>query len=111
MSTTTKLWKLLLRPASRLYAKFDCPVARQNFSMLATAHDCETGSLLPAISDVYVCTAHRILLQQWQPCVKYSQCSRMSCYCVANKGEAAAVGLAWLPMLCENNSCQYVPNR
>ena len=29
--------------ASRLYAKFDCAVPRQNFSFLATAHDCETG--------------------------------------------------------------------
>ena len=28
--------------ASRLSAKFDCPVARQNVSLLATAHDCET---------------------------------------------------------------------
>ena len=26
-----------------LYAKFDCSVARQKFSLLATAHDCETG--------------------------------------------------------------------
>ena len=26
-----------------LYAKFSCPVARQNFSLLATVHDCETG--------------------------------------------------------------------
>ena len=31
--------------ASRLYAKFDCPVARQNCPLLATAHDCETGLL------------------------------------------------------------------
>ena len=30
--------------ASRLYGKFDCPVARQKFSLLVTAHDCETGS-------------------------------------------------------------------
>ena len=29
--------------ASRLYSKFDCPVARQNVLLLATAHDCETG--------------------------------------------------------------------
>ena len=29
--------------ARHLYAKFDCPVAHQNFSLLATAHDCETG--------------------------------------------------------------------
>ena len=29
--------------ASHLSAKFDCPVARQNVSLLATAHDCETG--------------------------------------------------------------------
>ena len=29
--------------SSILSAKFDCPVARQNVSLLATAHDCETG--------------------------------------------------------------------
>ena len=29
--------------ASRLYAKFDCPVVRQKVALLATAHDCETG--------------------------------------------------------------------
>ena len=29
--------------ASRLFAKFDCPVARQNICLLATAHDCEIG--------------------------------------------------------------------
>ena len=37
--------------ASRLYTKFDCPVARQNFSLLVTGHDCETGlfqRILPA---------------------------------------------------------------
>ena len=28
---------------SRLSAKFDCPVTRQNFSLSASAHDCETG--------------------------------------------------------------------
>ena len=28
---------------SRLYAKFDCPVAHQNFSHLATACHCVTG--------------------------------------------------------------------
>ena len=28
--------------ASSSYAKFDCPVAHQNLSLLATAHDCET---------------------------------------------------------------------
>ena len=31
--------------ARRLHIKFDCPVAHQNFSLLATAHDCETGVL------------------------------------------------------------------
>ena len=31
--------------ASSSYAKFDCPVARQNFSLVATAHDRETGLL------------------------------------------------------------------
>ena len=29
-----------------LFAKFGCPVAFQNFSLLATAHDCETGVLM-----------------------------------------------------------------
>ena len=29
--------------ASCSYVKFDCAVARQNVSLLATAHDCETG--------------------------------------------------------------------
>ena len=29
--------------SSILSAKFDCPVACQNISFLATAHDCETG--------------------------------------------------------------------
>ena len=29
--------------ASCSYAKYDCPVACQNFSLLATAHDCKTG--------------------------------------------------------------------
>ena len=28
---------------SILFAKFYCPVTRQKFSLLATAHDCETG--------------------------------------------------------------------
>ena len=35
----------LANEAAILTAKFDCPVARQNFSLLATAHDCETGLL------------------------------------------------------------------
>ena len=40
--TKTKLWNLFFE-ASRLYAKFDCPVAPE-FSLLATsARDCETG--------------------------------------------------------------------
>ena len=29
--------------ASRLSAKFDCPVVHQNFPLLAAAHDCGTG--------------------------------------------------------------------
>ena len=31
--------------ASRSYVKFDCPVARQKFSLLTTAHDCENALL------------------------------------------------------------------
>ena len=34
---TTALW--LMEQSSILSAKFDCPVARQNFSLLTTAHD------------------------------------------------------------------------
>ena len=37
----------IVRPveqSSILSAKFDCPVARQNLSRLATAHDCETDN-------------------------------------------------------------------
>ena len=33
--------------ASGLHAKFDCPVTSQNLSLLATAHDFETGLLTP----------------------------------------------------------------
>ena len=40
---------------SRLSAKFDCPVACKNFSLLATAHDCETGFILHV---VYVKESH-----------------------------------------------------
>ena len=32
-----------MKQSSILFAKFDCPVAHKNFSLLATAHDCETG--------------------------------------------------------------------
>ena len=31
--------------SSRLYAKFNCPVAHHRFFILATAHDCEGGLL------------------------------------------------------------------
>ena len=33
-----------------LYVKFNYPVARQNYSLLATAHDCETAWTVWAIS-------------------------------------------------------------
>ena len=39
----TALWPI--EQSSILSAKFDCPVARQDFSLFATAHDCETGLL------------------------------------------------------------------
>ena len=35
--------------ASRLSAKFDCPEAYQNCSLLVTAHDCETGLLSTSV--------------------------------------------------------------
>ena len=41
MSVKIKRWKLFT--TSCLYAKFNCPVACQNCSLLATAHDCDTG--------------------------------------------------------------------
>ena len=40
---TTALWPV--EQSSILPAKFDCPVASQNFLFIATAHDCETGFL------------------------------------------------------------------
>ena len=43
--TKTKLWKLLLKPA--FVPQAECAVARQNFSLLATAHDCERGKISP----------------------------------------------------------------
>ena len=35
-----------MEQSSILFAKIDCPVARQNVSLVATAHDCETGLFL-----------------------------------------------------------------
>ena len=32
-----------MKQSSILCAKFDCPVAHQNLSILATVHDCEAG--------------------------------------------------------------------
>ena len=46
-----------------LTAKFDCPVTRQNVSLLATAHDCETG-LLSVIWPVIV-TGLFVLRSPW----------------------------------------------
>ena len=40
-SYPTALWPM--KQSSILSANFDCPVAHQNFSPLATGHDCETG--------------------------------------------------------------------
>ena len=37
------LWNWLVEQSSIVSVKFDFPVARQNFSLLATAHDFETG--------------------------------------------------------------------
>ena len=37
----TALWPM--EQSSILSAKFDCPVVCQNFSLLATGHDCNTG--------------------------------------------------------------------
>ena len=41
---TTALWPV--EQSSILSAKFDCPMARQNLSLLATAHDCGSGEFL-----------------------------------------------------------------
>ena len=40
----TAIWPM--EQSSILSAKFDCPVACENVSLLETAHDCETGLLL-----------------------------------------------------------------
>ena len=40
-SQTTALWPMY--QSCILYAKFDCLVSYRNCSLLATAHDCETG--------------------------------------------------------------------
>ena len=42
--------------ARSLYAKFDCPVAPQNVSLLATAHDCGTILFLR----IYGCQLYQI---------------------------------------------------
>ena len=42
---TNALWAM--EQSSILSAKFDCPVAHQNVSLLATVHDCETGLWIP----------------------------------------------------------------
>ena len=44
---TTALWPV--EQSSILSAKFDCPVARQNFSLLATAHDWATGIVIDSL--------------------------------------------------------------
>ena len=38
-----------MEQSSFLSAKFDCPVARQNFSLLATVHDCEIALTMTKI--------------------------------------------------------------
>ena len=43
---------------SHSFVKYDCSVARQNFSLLATAHDCETDLLTSCLAtylDIQVC--------------------------------------------------------
>ena len=43
---------------SHSFVKYDCSVARQNFSLLATAHDCETDLLTSCLTtylDIQVC--------------------------------------------------------
>ena len=55
---TFALWPM--EQPSILSAKFDCPVARQNFSLLATAHDCEIGLLAQSNSDSRIYTATKL---------------------------------------------------
>ena len=40
---TSALWPM--EQSCILFAKFDCPVAHENLSLLATAHDCGSGFL------------------------------------------------------------------
>ena len=51
---TTALWPM--EQSSILFAKSDCPVAHQNFSFLATAHDCETGLLQRRVEEKLIHT-------------------------------------------------------
>ena len=46
---TFALWPM--EQPSILSAKLDCPLARQNFSLLATAYDCEIGLSAQSNSD------------------------------------------------------------
>ena len=41
---STKTLKAIVA-ASRSYIKYECAVVQQNFSLIATAHDCETGEV------------------------------------------------------------------
>ena len=55
-----------MEQSSILSAKFDCPVARQNISFLATAHDCETGFFFFSLNGTNI----SILFLQWLTVVK-----------------------------------------
>ena len=39
-----------MEQSSILSAMFDCPVAHQSISLLATVHDCETGLVKPLLA-------------------------------------------------------------
>ena len=54
-----------MKQSSILSAKFDCPVARQKFSLLTTAHDCEKDVF--RMSDIdynsgYISFVHKIII-------------------------------------------------
>ena len=70
VSTEIKFWKLSLRQAiCTVYAKIDCPVACQNFSLLATAHDCETGLHVSVNTRYYIQnTATLFVYAYFYPC-------------------------------------------